>query len=337
MTLTTDKIRTRVAERMKGVEKILAKETNLGPIRARPVTSHLMRAGGKRLRPALTLVCSYLGPEPESDRVESLAAAMELTHVASLYHDDVMDGSDLRRGVESAHMVFGTSAAILGGDILFARATKRIMAAGRYTQKFYSETFTRLCVGQLMETLGPEGEEDVRAYYINVLSDKTGSLIADSATQGVLGSAGPEREEEFLPVAEKVRAFGEKMGVAFQLADDYIDVMSDDATSGKDPGADIKAGVITMPIILLQEWSASGQLDSAGDSILDRWNRVTDLDSEARHQLVADIRRHDVMGEAKNIATTWAMDAINHLEPLGDTPVRELLVEYSVKSVERSH
>ncbi|MDY5152951.1 heptaprenyl diphosphate synthase [Actinobaculum suis] len=258
----------RVEERLAKVERLLDTHASLDDLRVAAMTTYLQKAGGKRLRPALTLLCSYLGPNPEDPQVEQVAAAIELTHLASLYHDDVMDDAPYRRGKPAAQVVFGNSAAILAGDILFARANALMANLSPRAVHDHSVTFARLCRGQLSEWLGPEvgdpeNEFSQRSYYLQVLADKTGSLIAAAAREGVYAAGGTAQ------IARVVEEFGEKIGVAFQLTDDYIDVMSDSTELGKTAGTDVREGVDTMPTILLRERQAAGELDSRGQRILE--------------------------------------------------------------------
>src|SRR5690625_7430616 len=146
---------------------------------------------------------------------------VELTHLATLYHDDVMDSRPIRLGAPSAHEVWGNSVAIVTGDLLFARASRIVAGLGPEAVILQAETFERLCLGQLRESVGPSGDEDPIEHYLEVLADKTGSLIATSARFGAL-FAGAEAEH-----INALIQFGEKIGVAFQLADDVIDLASD--------------------------------------------------------------------------------------------------------------
>jgi heptaprenyl diphosphate synthase len=169
------------------------------------------------------------------------ATALEMTHLGSLYHDDVMDGADVRRGVPSAHAVWGNNVAILTGDLLFSRASQLMAQIGERAIRLQADTFERLVLGQMHETVGPQAGDDPVEFYLQVLADKTGSLIAASAQAGALFSDAPDAYVQ--PVLE----YGEKVGVAFQLLDDVIDLSADADETGKVPGTDLRAGVPTMP------------------------------------------------------------------------------------------
>ena len=226
------------------VEQTLARELKVSDTLADATTRYLYEAGGKRVRPMLTLLTAELG-EGATDDVIAGATALEMTHLGSLYHDDVMDGADVRRGVPSAHAVWGNNVAILTGDLLFSRASQLMAQIGERAIRLQADTFERLVLGQMHETVGPQAGEDPVEFYLQVLADKTGSLIAASAHAGVLFSDAPSEYRD------PVRQYGEKVGVAFQLLDDVIDLSPDPDETGKVPGTDLRAGVPTMPYLLL--------------------------------------------------------------------------------------
>jgi heptaprenyl diphosphate synthase len=200
---------------------------------------HLVSAGGKRLRPLLTLLASYYGDKSKPGIIES-AAVCELTHVATLYHDDVMDEAPLRRGVESANNRWGNTVAILTGDYLFAKVSALLADIGPEAVRLQAHTFERLVIGQIMETQGPAAGIDPLEHYLGVVADKTGSLISASARFGAMVSGAPDETKEALTI------YGEKIGIAFQLADDVIDIASSSFESGKTPGTDLREGVPTL-------------------------------------------------------------------------------------------
>ncbi|MGO1400869.1 MAG: polyprenyl synthetase family protein [Flaviflexus sp.] len=291
------------------------------------LTRHLAAAGGKRLRPALCLLTSFLGPNPGNEDAEVSAAVVELTHLATLYHDDVMDEAPMRRGVPSAQQLAGNSAAILAGDVLFAKASSLVAGLGPEAVRLHAVTFERLCFGQLRETLGAPENVSARDNYINVLADKTGSLIAASARYGVNSSGGsPE-------IAEAVAEFGEKVGVAFQLADDVIDIMSDGDVTGKTPGTDLREGVETMPILILKERAAVGTIDEAGQQILDLL--AGDVGDEAVEKSVSLLREHQVMEEVRDLARTWSDEAVASLDAIPEGEVRNGLNAFARLMVDR--
>ena len=230
---------------------------------------HLLRAGGKRFRPMLTILAAELG-EGVNDDVVTAAAAVELTHLASLYHDDVMDEADLRRGTPTANTAYGNSTAILVGDLLFGHASALVAELGAEAVRIQAETFIRLCTGQIRDDRqAPEGE-DAGAYYLRVLEDKTGVLIATAARYGAMFSGCAD------DVVETMRVYGERLGMAFQLADDLIDIESSEAELGKTPGTDLREGKRTLAVLhaLASTDPADGRLqellrsDLSGDAEL---------------------------------------------------------------------
>jgi heptaprenyl diphosphate synthase len=209
----------------------------------REAAGHLIAAGGKRFRPMLALLAAQLG-DPDSPQVVSAAVVCELTHLATLYHDDVMDEAAVRRGAPSANSRWSNSVAILVGDLLFARASDLLADLGPDAVRIQARTFERLVTGQIRETVGAQPGEDPVAHYLDVLADKTGSLVATSARFGA-GFAGVEPA-----LVDELTAFGEEVGVAFQLSDDLLDIVSKDGASGKLPGTDLREGIATLPVLL---------------------------------------------------------------------------------------
>ena len=302
--------------------QLLEAVTHTDPV-ANVTSRHLLEAGGKRLRPVLVLLGAALGDDSKDD-VTKAAVVVELTHLATLYHDDVMDRAPMRRGVPTAHEVWGNSVAILTGDLLFARASQIVSRLGGKALSLQADTFERLCLGQLHETMGPQDGEDPIAHYIQVLADKTGSLIAASAELGVVYGDGPDEYRE------PMRIYGEKVGVAFQLIDDVIDIVSDD--SGKTPGTDLRAGVPTMPTLLLRAHAATDPKARELVEIID-----AGLEDDAQLALaVAKLREHPALEEAYQLAKTWATDAVAALAPLPDSPVKDALRVFAEAVVDRN-
>jgi heptaprenyl diphosphate synthase len=296
------------------------------------VTSrYLLEAGGKRVRPVLTLLTAQLGEGNNADVILA-AQAIEITHVASLYHDDVMDDAPSRRGVPSAQNVWGNSVAILTGDLLFARASKLGARLGERILALQAETFERLCLGQLHETIGPRADEDPIEHYIQVLADKTGSLISAAAQVGVIFSNAPQ--EYRAPVAE----FGEKIGVAFQLIDDVIDLAAQMDDTGKTPGTDLRAGVATLPLLYLRRLAVS---DPSAADLLERIDRdVTSAQSTDDAEVtaaIAELRDHAVTSETLAEAHRWSREAVEALAPLPEGPVKKALTRFAETIVERSN
>ena len=190
------------------VEKLLASHIEGDYPLVVETSRHLVEAGGKRFRPLVTLLASHFGGGINDEVIEA-AVVCELTHVATLYHDDVMDEAPLRRGVESANNRWGNTVAILTGDYLFSKASDLLADLGPEAVRLQAKTFERLVIGQIQETQGPKGGDPLE-HYLQVVADKTGSLIATSARFGAMLSKAPAN------VIETLTTFGEKLGVVFQ-------------------------------------------------------------------------------------------------------------------------
>ncbi|WP_240496490.1 polyprenyl synthetase family protein, partial [Streptomyces torulosus] len=217
---------------------------------------HLLRAGGKRFRPLLVMLAAQFG-DPYAPGVVPSAVVVELTHLATLYHDDVMDEAEVRRGVPSANARWGNSLAVLTGDFLFARASHVLADLGPDAVRIQAEAFERLVTGQILETAGPRDGRDPIDHYLDVLGGKTGSLVAVAGRLGALMAGADET------VVDILTQYGERLGVAFQLADDVLDIASDSHESGKTPGTDLREGVPTMPVLRLRE--RAGRLGEPDD------------------------------------------------------------------------
>jgi heptaprenyl diphosphate synthase len=306
-------------------EELVAAVAHTDPI-AKVTTRHLIDAGGKRIRPTLVLLCAQLG-EASTDEVIKSAVVVELTHIGTLYHDDVMDNAPKRRGVDSAHEIWGNNVAILTGDLLFARASQLVSKLGQKALTLQADTFERLCLGQLNETVGPAEGQDVIEHYLSVLSDKTGSLISASAELGVLFSGADQA------LREPVRKYGEAIGVAFQLIDDVIDIYSDGKTSGKTPGTDLRAGVPTLPVLYLRQ---DAQHDPASAKLVEIIDSGLD-DDAALNEVLEQMRKHPATERAFQEAKRWADQAIAALEDLPEGPVREALKNFADAVIERQN
>ncbi|WP_167145102.1 polyprenyl synthetase family protein [Actinomyces sp. ZJ308] len=315
--LSAPQLEARIVPALQAIEDRLMEVVTSADETINPPTSHLAEAGGKRLRPVLALLTAQLGDPAlaTGEQIRDAGVAVELTHIATLYHDDVMDEAPLRRGAPSAQTVWGNSAAILTGDVLVARASQLVAALGPEAVMAHAKTFERLCMGQLHETLPRPSGTDPVDHYIQVLADKTGSLIAVSARYGAMLTDAGERTERI------VEDFGERIGVAFQLADDVIDLMSDSATTGKTPGTDLREGVDTMPVLLLRKALAAGELDAAGQSILSRLSTGDLSDDAFLADVVARLREHPVLARTREMAMAWAAEAVQGLEGLEEAVI----------------
>lgn len=308
---------------MKGVEDLLREHIKGEYPLVEETSRHLVAAGGKRLRPLLTLISSHFG---DSTRKEIIPAAVvcELTHLATLYHDDVMDEAPLRRGVESANNRWGNTIAILTGDYLFSKASDLLADLGPEAVRLQARTFERLVIGQIMETQGPQNGEDPLAHYLRVVGDKTGSLIATSARFGGLLSGAPHE------ITETLTKFGEQIGIAFQLADDVIDIASESNQSGKTPGTDLREGVLTLVTLNVM---ASGKSE---DAELQRLLFAPIHDEETVQQVLRTLRGHDGLNQAREQLSQVAKQARAALGPLPVNPATGALFSLCDAVIDRS-
>ncbi len=307
----------RLGRRMERVEEALAGYVVSRSEFVTDAARHLLEAGGKRVRPLLVLLAAEAGSDPGSPEVETAACVVEITHLGSLYHDDVMDEADLRRGATSANARWDNHVAILTGDFLFARSSELTSRLGRDAVRIQAETFTRLVEGQILETVVPGPGEDPLTHYLDVVAGKTGSLIATSARYGArFGGADAE-------VEEALAAYGEIVGSAFQLSDDILDVSSESTESGKTPGTDLREGVPTLPVLMAL---AS---DDPADARLHELLRG-DLDDDARlEETLGLLRVHPAMRQARDYVLTRADEAKSHLAVLPPGPVRAALEAFA--------
>ncbi|WP_068432082.1 polyprenyl synthetase family protein [Piscicoccus intestinalis] len=304
------------------VEEFIASAVNADDPFIAEASGHLFQAGGKRFRPMLTVLCAQLG-DGANDDVIAAAAAVELTHLASLYHDDVMDEADLRRGAPSANARYDNSTAILVGDLLFGTASSIVADLGAQAVKIQAETFVRLCAGQIRDARPrPAGVEPID-YYLGVLADKTGVLIATAARYGAMFSG---CSEETIRVLTE---YGERLGVVFQLADDLMDVAAQ-GTSGKAAGTDLREGVDTLPTLYVRQAADPG--DARLLELLDADLRDPGLHAEA----LALLRAHPAMERAAQRTRDYAHAAQALLDPLGDTDVTRALRALTGSVVDRA-
>ncbi len=277
----------------------------------RQAARYLVVAGGKRFRPSLTIAAAGLGSqEADTAALVDAAVIMEMTHVASLYHDDVMDEATLRRGIPSANRRWGNQVSIMIGDYLLATASELGVPLGREFSARQSQTLSRLVQGQIGEITDlAEGVPRID-HYLSVLSDKTGSLIATSAWAGGLltGLASDQ--------LDALARFGEELGIVFQMADDLIDIASDE--SGKRKGTDLREGVLTLaPLMVLAD-------PRPEDGRLVHLLSAPVAEGEVEETLTL-LRAHPVMAEAQREIARRAALAKSQLEGFAESPAKRAL------------
>ena len=306
----------RLGERLREVEARLEVEIRSEADFITEACRHLLDAGGKRFRPLLVLLAAELG-SGDPEQVLTAACVVELTHLASLYHDDVMDEATLRRGADSANARWDNHVAILAGDWLFSKSSELTARLGPEAVRIQAETFTRLVEGQILETLPPAAGGDPLQHYLRVVAGKTGSLIATSARYGAMfGGASPA-------AVAALTAYGEKVGTAFQLSDDILDVGSDSTESGKTPGTDLREGVPTLPVMLALR-SARPE-----DARLRELLGAPLTDDERHAEALALLRAHPAMREAREHVRQLAGEAAAQLHDLPNGSVKDALVGFA--------
>lgn len=286
--------------------------------------THLFKAGGKRFRPLFTVLSAQLGPHPDAADVTIAGAVIELVHLATLYHDDVMDEAEVRRGTPTANVRWGNNVAILAGDYLFATASRLVSRLGPEAVRLIAETFAQLVTGQMRETRGltgaAEGADPIE-HYLKVVYEKTACLIAAAGRFGAMFS-GADADQ-----VERLSRLGGIVGTAFQISDDIIDIDSDSHESGKLPGTDVREGVHTLPMLyaLREPGPDAARLRELLVGPID--------DDETVAEALALLRASAGMAEAKRSLQDYAAQAHRELAVLPDGPGRhalQTLVGYTI-------
>ncbi|TDD21039.1 polyprenyl synthetase family protein [Nonomuraea diastatica] len=309
-----------VANGLAAVEKLLRSSVESQDAFVTEASRHLIEAGGKRFRTLMVLLAAQFG-DPSAPGVVPGAVVIELTHLGSLYHDDVMDEAPVRRGSPSANARWDNTVAILTGDYLFAQASDILADLGPELIRVQAQTFSRLVQGQIRETIGPRDDEDPVGHYLSVLADKTGSLIAASGRFGALLSGAPADVEERLSRA------CEAIGVAWQLGDDLLDVASSGAESGKTPGTDLREGVRTLPVLYALASGEASRLTSLLSGPL--------AEDEVEEALTL-LRAHPGMARARAELESWVDQARADIFGLPDIPAKNAFLALCDYVVERS-
>lgn len=282
---------------------------------------HLFKAGGKRFRPLFTVLSAQIGPNPDAGEVTIAGAVIELVHLATLYHDDVMDEAEVRRGAPTANVRWGNNVAILAGDYLFATASRLVSRLGPEAVGLIAETFAQLVTGQMRETRGLGNGADPVEHYLKVVYEKTACLIAAAGRFGGMFS-GADTDQ-----VERLSRVGGIVGTAFQIADDIIDIDSDAGESGKLPGTDVREGVHTLPMVYA--------LREPGPEAARLRELLTGpiADEELVTEALALLRASPGMGKAKRFLADYAQQAHRELATMPDVPGRralQTLVDYTI-------
>lgn len=289
------------------------------------LAGHLVDAGGKRLRPLLTLaaarLCNYRG-----DRHFLLSACVEFIHTATLLHDDVVDGSDLRRGKPSANAVWGNKASVLVGDFMFTRAFELMVEVGSLeVLRILSEASSVIAEGEVLQLQTSNNTATSETAYLEVIESKTAKLFAAACQIGGVIAERPAAE------CEALESYGTNIGIAFQLVDDVLDYSAKQATLGKSIGDDFREGKITLPVILAYRRGDEGQRDF--------WRRTM----ERLDQQDGDLERaqdlmnsHNALSDSLERAHHYGKMARDALGLFPDSPVKRALLDVVDFSIERA-
>lgn len=292
---------------MSRVDAALADAVRLDDPYLSEVAGHLISAGGKRLRPMLSVLSAMAGGADVTDDVIAGGVAVELVQVGSLYHDDVIDEAETRRGAASVNARWGNIVAILAGDFLLARASEIAASLGTEVAGLLANTIGRLCSGQITELqtlFQPERTEDE---YLRSIREKTASLISASTRIGAI-TAGLDRRS-----IDALTDFGEAFGMVFQIRDDVLDVTATDEQLGKPAGNDLVEGVYTLPVI------RALAMPGVGPEL--RGLLGAPLDTPERDKARDIVRGSGAVEEAVQVGREWATRAEAALVPLSATPL----------------
>jgi geranylgeranyl pyrophosphate synthase len=287
---------------------------------------HLIEGGGKRLRPVLVLLSAHLC-RAVIDRAVYAAAAAEMLHTATLVHDDLIDGSLIRRGVATLNANWTPAATILTGDYIFARAAYLVSQADsiRLTQRF-AETLMVICNGEIRQMFNGQPDQAALEEYERRIHAKTASLISLSAESGAILANAQEEDGRALQV------FGERVGTAFQIVDDVLDFVAEEETLGKPVGSDLRHGLATLPVLLfLEAGSDHGVAQPSAVRQVLAGNRSEDVVEEA----VRAVTESSAIGQALAVARQHADAAKEALNGFAKTPYRTAMLELADFTVER--
>ena len=290
------------------------------------LAGHLIAGGGKRMRPMLTLACARLLDYP-GDRHHKLAASVEFIHTATLLHDDVVDGSDMRRGKTAANLIFGNPAAVLVGDFLFSRSFELMVEDGSLkVLKILSNASAVIAEGEVNQLTAQRQITTTQEKYLDIIGSKTAALFAAACRIAAVVAERPEADELALD------AYGRNLGIAFQLVDDAIDYVSDGATMGKDAGDDFRDGKVTLPVILAHSRGNAEQKQFWRDAMLGHRASADDL-AYATELL----KQHQAIDDTLERARHYGQRAIDALAPFPVSAAKDALVEAVEFAIARAY
>jgi octaprenyl-diphosphate synthase len=306
-----------VGDDLKRVNEVIIRRMH-SPVEMIPqLAGHIVAAGGKRLRPVLTLagaqLCGYAG----GDRHVNLAACVEFIHTATLLHDDVVDESDLRRGRSTANAIWGNKSPVLVGDFLFSRAFQVMVEDGSLdVLRVLSSASAVIAEGEVMQLMTANDTTTSESAYLEVIRAKTAALFAAAARVGAIVAARPKAEEEAL------ESYGLNLGIAFQLVDDVIDYASQTATMGKSVGDDFRDGKMTLPVVLAFLRGDETERKFWRRTLEEQDQRDGDLESA-----IELMKRHGALRDSVERARHYGAIARDALGIFPDQPIKRALVE----------
>jgi heptaprenyl diphosphate synthase len=331
LNLGSDEFSLGVKSSLAQVEDLLLTELSSGDDLLTEAATHLAKAGGKRFRPMFAILAAHFGPRPQAPEVITAATVVEMIHLATLYHDDVMDEAPVRRGAPSANSRWGNSIAILSGDFLFARASRLVSTLGPQSVLIIADTFAELVTGQMRETVGVSAGADPIEHYLKVVWEKTGSLISAAGRFGAMTSGADAQ------TIERLAHLGDVIGTAFQVSDDIIDIASPTDDSGKTPGTDLREGVHTLPVLyaLAADGRDAAELrDLLVDEQTGKPRPLHDDDEVAR--ALELLRTSAGMAAARDKLGEYLAAAREDLAQLPASPARDALADLAAYTVERT-
>ena len=310
----------RLRDDLAAVEEALHRSVEADDPFLTQVAGHLIGAGGKRLRPALAVTAAAVGGVDAVPDVVQGGVSVELVHLGSLYHDDVMDEGTSRRGVETVNSRWGNLVAILAGDFLLARASEIAASLGTEVAGLLATTIGRLCEGQVGELRTAFDVNRTQEAYLTSIGGKTASLMSASCRIGAL-TAGLDR-----PAVDALTAYGHAFGMVFQIRDDILDVVGTDESLGKPAGQDLVQGTYTLPVI-----AALGEPE-AGDELRALLGKP--LDTPERDKARDIVRSTDAIATAYAVATTYADQAERSAATFPPGPVADAMGELGHRLLE---
>jgi octaprenyl-diphosphate synthase len=320
-----ERLNTLLSEDMAAVDAVIHQHMT-SPVGVIPnLAAHLIDAGGKRIRPMITLASARL-LGGGGDGARKLAAAVEFIHSATLLHDDVVDVSSMRRGKKSANTIWGNSSSVLVGDFLFARSFNLMVETGDLmVLDILARAASVIAEGEVMQLAAANDAETTRERYMAIVAAKTAALFAAAAKAGAVAAGRPGAE------ATALETYGRELGLAFQLVDDALDYGGASAAMGKNVGDDFKEGKVTLPVVFAR--------DAGDETERSFWRRVV---SEARtdddfHRALALLKRHNAIERTLDAAREHAASAKRALATLPANAYNEALCEIADFVVERGY